>query len=77
MTFKNEKTGQIRKVPQGFSWTTLFFGYFPALFRSDFKMAFVQVLLVLPTFGISCLVFPFIYNGIYERELREEGFLPI
>lgn len=34
---KNENTGQIKQAKIGFSWTVFFFGFFPAIFRGDWK----------------------------------------
>ena len=37
--------GAIKMGKSGFSWTTLFFGIFPALFRGDFKWALIMFLI--------------------------------
>jgi hypothetical protein len=75
-------TGLIKKGYVGFSWTTLFFGPFPALFRGDlvtFILVFlVDVLLSLPTYGagaeVAGIVWAFLYNGYYTRRLIERGY---
>lgn len=77
ITLTNDYTNQYKVAPVGFSWTTLFFGFFPAMFRSDWKWALIQFLLALITSGISCFVMPFIYNKIHIKELLKKGFIPI
>lgn len=72
--FENPKTGEIREAPVGFSWTVFFFGFFPALFRSDWKWAAIMFLLALFTYGLSGLVFMFIYNKLYIKNLIASGF---
>ncbi len=63
----NTSTDEIKSVPVGFSWTVLFWGCFPALFRQDWKnfgiMAGTLVVsgLLLIAF-IPLVVFAFIYN---------------
>ena len=73
--FTNEYTGQYKTAPVGFSWTTLFFGCFPAMFRSDWKWAAIQFGLALVTAGISWLVMPFIYNKMHIKDLLNKGFV--
>lgn len=74
VTFKNPMTGQMKLAPIGFSWTTFFFGFFPALFRGDFKWAIIQFILAMLTMGLSTLVFCFIYNKLYVRDLLGAGY---
>ncbi|MDR0246145.1 MAG: hypothetical protein LBJ65_31520 [Burkholderia sp.] len=83
IVFKQPNFGTIKSAPVGFSWTTMFFGFFPALFRGDFKWAainfFVSSAVALLTFGIGgpvCwIVFALIYNKMYIRDLAGKGYL--
>lgn len=76
ITLTNELTGQYKTAPLGFSWTTFFFGCFPALFRSDWKWALIQLALSFVTLGLSWLVMPFIYNKLHIKDLLNKGFVP-
>ena len=75
-----EKDGVKLVVPIGFSWTTLFFGPFPALFRGDLKWALIQIIAYLllgwTIIAIPALwlVFAIIYNEQYANDLRVKGF---
>lgn len=82
-TLENQM-GLIKEVKIGFSWTTFFFGFFPALFRGDLKWAAIifisAVAASLITVGVGgwipSVIFAFIYNKIYIRELIEKGYRP-
>lgn len=69
---ENPNTGLVKNAPVGFSWTTLFFSGFPALFRGDLKWFFTQLLLCWT--GISIIIFAFIYNKLYITQLLKKGF---
>lgn len=73
----NPRTGEADTAFQGFSWTSLFFGAFPALFRRDFFGAVIGFGLALITFGFSWLVWPFLYNGWHRNGLTKKGFVPL
>ena len=46
ITLLHPSIGEIKSAPVGFSWTTFFFGPFPALFRGDFKWAGLILLIM-------------------------------
>lgn len=72
--FENPHTGQVREAPVGFSWTVFFFGCFPPLFRSHWSGFAILFIAALITFGISNVIFAFIYNKMYLKSLISEGF---
>ena len=82
IALKHKESGLVKDGFYGFSWTTLFFGFWPALFRGDY-ITFVGglviiVILAVFTFGIGAfiamLVWAFIYNKYYTRKLLEKGY---
>lgn len=72
--FKNPNTGAMKEAPVGFSWTTFFFGFFPALFRGDLKYGLIQFVIAMITMGLSNIVFAFIYNKFYIKDLIGQGY---
>ncbi|MEY6431373.1 hypothetical protein ABC977_03010 [Thioalkalicoccus limnaeus] len=74
LVMENPNTGHIREAPVGFSWTVLFFGFFPPLFRGDWKWAVIIFLIAMLTIGLGNLVFMFIYNELYVKDLVGSGF---
>ena len=67
-------TGETRIAPTGFSFTTLFFGFFPALFRGDLFWAAIMFVTAMVTYGLAWLVWPFVYNGLHIQRLLKRGF---
>jgi hypothetical protein len=65
---------EIKKVPLGFSWTTFFFGGWPAIFRQDWIVGVVILILSMVTWGIAGVVFAFIYNNMYAKSLFSKGY---
>ncbi len=71
---KNPKTGVVKKGFYGFSWTMLFFGGFPYLFRGDLVMGLVMIVVQTVTFGIGTLIWAFLANKSYTTKLIEQGY---
>lgn len=74
INFKNPLTGAMKSSPVGFSWTTLFLGFFPALLRGHLPGALIMFAIGLLTSGLGFIVFAFIYNKMYIKYLIGEGF---
>ncbi|PHQ68632.1 MAG: hypothetical protein COB93_10190 [Sneathiella sp.] len=60
----------------GVSWTCLFFGPLPALYRGHIFGFIGMTLINLATFGLSALVFIFVYNAWHYHSLLARGFSP-
>ena len=71
------KQGVIKEAPVGFSWTTLFFGAFVALFRGDWMWALMMFVAQFITFGLASILFGFIYNRFYIEGLFKQGYAVI
>jgi len=78
----HKSTGITKTGFYGFSWTTLFFGGFPALFRGDF-ITFIGLFAVILIIGlatggfggfIASIVWAFVYNSYYTKKLLEKGY---
>lgn len=74
LNLKHPEYEVVKQAPVGFSWTVLLFGFFPPLFRGDWKWAMVILIAALCTFGLSTLVFMFIYNKLYVKSLLDRGY---
>ena len=77
LNLKHPEFEVTKEFPVGFSWTILFFGFFPPLFRGDFKWGLIMLIAALFTSFISSLIFMFIYNKIYLKSLLEMGYTSI
>lgn len=80
LTLEHKRTGRIEEIPWGFSWTTLFFGCFPALLREDWKwggiiaisliVAFHTVIFYLP----AVIYFGVVYNRKHANKLLNNNY---
>jgi len=75
LVMENPYTGITKEAPVGLSWTVLFFAFFPPLFRGDWKWAAIMFLPTIITLGLSGLLFMFIYNKLYIKDLIGDEFI--
>ena len=68
--------GDTKECPTGFSWTTLFFGFFVPLFRKSYKYAFLTLVISGFTGGLAWLVIPFLINKHHIQSCIEDGYRP-
>lgn len=78
----DKNTGLKEKAYYGFSWTSLFFGVFPMLFRQEWKAFLVSFVIFLVisvlTYGIGviigCIVWAFVFNKWHLKKLIKSGY---
>jgi uncharacterized paraquat-inducible protein A len=58
-----------RHVPEGFSWTTFFFGFLVFISRGMWPQAAISFF----TFGFANFYYMFSINRLYAEKLQEEG----
>lgn len=83
ITLRHKDTGLVKNGFYGFSWTTFFFGFFPALFRGDFITFIggfvISIIIAVITMGYGAfligVVWAFMYNKYYTRRLLERGYV--
>ena len=74
ITFQNPHDGKLKEAPAGFSWTMLFFGFFPPLFRGDWKYAVITLAIALVTSYIGVIILCFMYNRLYIKDCIRDGY---
>lgn len=86
---ENVKTGDRKQIKVGYSWTMMLFGWFVALFRTDWLTLFSLItagfflsLIVSsePEYGIAStlgyIVFAFFYNDLYLKRALKGDWVP-
>lgn len=74
--FLKHQSGMVKESKVGFSWTVFFFGFLPPFFRGDWKWGLIILILASFTLGFSTLIFCFIYNRLYIKDLLQAGYAP-
>ena len=72
---KHNESGLTKIGCYGFSWTYLFFGFFVPMFRGELGVGALHIVFALFSFGISNIIFAFIYNKQYLRRQLECGWV--
>ena len=57
----------------GFSWTYLLFGWFVPVIRGELGIGSLHLVITFVSFGLSQLVFPFLYNRQYMNRMLTTG----
>ena len=75
VALKNEM-GHVVYAPRSgrFSWTVLFFGIFPPLFRGHWQASLIILACALFTYGLASLAFAFFYNQWFVARMVDRGY---
>lgn len=75
VTLKHE-SGVTKEIKVGYSWTTLFFGFWIPAIRGQWSDFAIMLISTAPTLGILPLVWTFKINKRYCQMLMEKGYKP-
>ncbi|AYF99786.1 DUF2628 domain-containing protein [Lactococcus allomyrinae] len=83
--FKSPKSGKLRKVKNGYSWTVMLFGIIVLLFRREWKIAGIAVAIIIAFSGLmvmfhldggnALLLAGWIFYGFKANEQRKHDLL--
>ena len=59
----------------GYSWTYLLFGWFVPVVRGELGVGVLHLVITLVSFGLSQLIFPFLYNRQYMNRMLTNGWV--
>jgi hypothetical protein len=59
----------------GYSWTYLLFGWFVPVIRGELLIGILHLIITLVSFGLSQLIFPFLYNRQYMNRMLTSGWV--
>ena len=59
----------------GYSWTYLLFGWFVPVIRGELHIGVLHLIITLVSFGLSQLIFPFLYNRQYMNRMLTSGWV--
>ena len=59
----------------GYSWTYLCFGWFVPVVRGELGVGVLHLVITLVSFGLSQLIFPFLYNRQYMNRMLTSGWV--
>jgi len=59
----------------GYSWTYLLFGWFVPVIRGELLIGVLHLIITLVSFGLSQLIFPFLYNRQYMNRMLTSGWV--
>lgn len=74
LNFKSAVSEKNVYAPVGFSWTNLFMGPIVPLYRGDYKNTAIQAVVNSISGGLALLVWPFIYNKMYIKDMIKDGY---
>jgi CHASE2 domain-containing sensor protein len=66
-------SGMVKDGYIGYSWTYLVFGWFVPVVRGELGIGVLHLVITLVSFGISQLIFPFLYNRQYMVRMLTNG----
>ena len=59
----------------GYSWTYLFFGWLVPVVRGELGVGVLHLVITLVSFGLSQLIFPFLYNRQFMNRMLTSGWV--